>query len=107
MDYIEIGNACDEAWKRMTQYPCPDFDKSSFRHGFEACAELLKGKQMGKPLARFLVCCIINYIDPNRTAFSDGWVRNIEQALVDGDFDKVRNMIPSLSNEMSSQTEGV
>ena len=104
MTYIEIGNACEEAWKRMTKYPCPDFDKSSFRHGFEACAEFFKKRQMGTPLARFLVCCIIECIDPQRTAFSDGWIRTVEQALVDGDFDKLNNMIPNLAiykdNEM-------
>ena len=31
----DIFEATEKAWREMTAYPCPDFDKPSFGRGFE------------------------------------------------------------------------
>ena len=41
MAEFDLFKEVDAAWHRLTQYPGPDYDKPSFRMGFEACAELL------------------------------------------------------------------
>lgn len=41
MAEFDLFKEVDAAWHRLTQYPGSDYDKPSFRMGFEACAELL------------------------------------------------------------------